>query len=96
MILEEIDGDVKVILKGQPLTLGSPVEDKDFSLVTVTGKGKVIFRVDPSTTVEAKGVEAESAATPTPAPVEIKLTAESTVKAVEAPVKVTNKEPAAE
>ena len=92
MILEEIDGDVKVILKGQPLTLGSPIEDKDFSLVTVTGKGKVIFRVDPSTTVEAKGVEAESA----PAPAEIQLTAESTVKAVEAPVKVASKAPAAE
>ena len=104
MILEEINGDVKVILKGQPLTIGSTVEDTDYSLIKVFGDGKATFRIDPSCTVDVKGVKilVATAAEPAPeltiepAPVELTLTAESTVKAVEAPVKVASKAPAAE
>ena len=58
MILEEIDGDVKVILNGKTLTIGDSVEDHQYALVAVLGKGKATFRVDPSCTVQTKGVEA--------------------------------------
>jgi hypothetical protein len=58
MILEEIDGDVKVILNGKTLTIGDSVEDHQYALVAVLGKGKATFRVDPSCTIETKGVEA--------------------------------------
>jgi hypothetical protein len=98
MILEEINGDVKVIFKGQPLSLGSTVEDADYSLIKVFGEGRATFRIDPSCTVDVKGVEilVATADESAPAPVEIQLTAESTVKAVEAPVKVVSKAPTAE
>ena len=58
MILEEIDGDVKVVLNGKTLAIGDNVEDHQYALVAVLGKGKATFRVDPSCTIETKGVEA--------------------------------------
>ena len=95
MILEEIEGTVSVMYAGKTLSVGDSAEDYSKG-VFVVGSGKAIFRIDPCATFEIKGVEAESAAAPAPAPVEIQLTAESTVKAVEAPVKVASKAPAAE
>lgn len=59
MILEEIDGDVKVVLKGKTLAVGDSIEDSDYALVSVIGKGKATFRVDSSCTVDCKGVVAE-------------------------------------
>ena len=58
MILEEIDGDVKVVLNGKSLAIGDSIEDHQYALVAVLGKGKATFRVDPSCTIETKGVEA--------------------------------------
>ena len=99
MILEEIEGTVSVMYAGKTLSVGDSAEDYSKG-VFVVGSGKAIFRIDPCATFEIKGVEAESAAAPAPAPapapVEIQLTAESTVKAVEAPVKVASKAPATE
>ena len=57
MILEEIDGDVKVVLNGKSLSVNDSIEDAQWPLVAVLGKGKATFRVDPSCTVEVKGVE---------------------------------------
>ena len=57
MILEEIDGDVKVVLNGKTLAIGDSIEDHQYALVAVLGKGKATFRVDPSCTIETKGVE---------------------------------------
>jgi hypothetical protein len=56
MILEEIDGDVKVVLNGKALSINDSIEDAQWPLVAVLGKGKATFRVDPSCTVEVKGV----------------------------------------
>ena len=56
MILEEIDGDVKVVLNGKSLSVNDSIEDAQWPLVAVLGKGKATFRVDPSCTVEIKGV----------------------------------------
>jgi len=56
MILEEIDGDVKVVLNGKALSVNDSIEDGQWPLVAVLGKGKATFRVDPSCTVEIKGV----------------------------------------
>ena len=101
MILEEIEGSVSIMYAGKTLSVGDFAEDYSKG-VFVVGSGKAIFRVDPNATFEIKGVEAENAPVaapapaPAPAPVELTLFAESTVKAVEAPVKVTSKEPAAE
>lgn len=58
MILEEIDGDVKVVLNGKTLAIGDSIENHQYALVAVLGKGKATFRVDPSCTIETKGVEA--------------------------------------
>lgn len=83
MILEEIDGDVKVVLNGKPLTVGSEIADAQYPLVSVIGKGKATFRVDPSCTLEVKGVEVAVEETPAPAPAPVK--AAPAVKAVPAP-----------
>ena len=56
MILEEIDGDVKVVLNGKALSINDSIEDGQWPLVAVLGKGKATFRVDPSCTAEVKGV----------------------------------------
>ena len=110
MILEEIDGDVKLSLRGQALAIGSTIADHDYPLVSIVGNGKATFRVDPSCTVELKAAkvaayEADEGAltqaqvaqvvASTPAPKEIQITAESTVNAVETAVKVASKESAA-
>ena len=69
MILEEIDGDVKVVLNGKTLAIGDSIEDHQYALVAVLGKGKATFRVDPSCTVQTKGVEtAVEAVAPKPIP----------------------------
>ena len=111
MILEEIDGDVKLSLRGQALSVGSTIADHDYALVSIVGNGKATFRIDPSCTVELKAVNVaaypadEGALTETqvaqivatePVAQQLEVTAESTVKAVEAPVKVSSKKPAAE
>jgi len=57
MILEEISGDVKVSLNGKALAIGATIEDNEYASVTVIGTGKATFRVDPSCTIERKGVE---------------------------------------
>ena len=58
MILEEIDGDVRVSLNGKVLAIGDTIEDSEYSLVSVIGVGKATFRVDPSCTIDCKAVEA--------------------------------------
>lgn len=71
MILEEIDGDVKVVLNGKTLAIGDSVQDHQYALIAVLGKGKATFRVDPSCTVEVKGVAVvveEAAPAPKAAP----------------------------
>ena len=84
MILEEIDGDVKVILNGKALAVNGSIEDSQWPLVAVIGKGKATFRVDPSCTIEVKGVVAvaEDAA-----PVPVKAAAKA-AKAEAAPAVV--------
>jgi len=57
MILEEIDGDVKVVLNGKNLTIGDTIEDNQYPLVAVIGTGKATFRVDANCTVETKGAK---------------------------------------
>jgi hypothetical protein len=89
MILEETSGNVTVTLEGKQVAVGTYFEDSMLPSVSVIGSGKATFRVDSSCTIDVKGVEEA-------APVELKITAESTVKAVEAPVKTTVKAPAAE
>jgi hypothetical protein len=58
MILEETIGQIKVMLEGRstPLNIGDTFEDAQYSLVTVFGSGVATFRVDPSSTVEKRGV----------------------------------------
>ena len=57
MILEEINGDVKVTLGGKPLEVGTTFDDCDYTSVVVVGDGKATFRIDGSCTVDRKGVE---------------------------------------
>ena len=110
MILEEIDGDVKLSLRGQALSVGSTIADHDYALVSIVGNGKATFRVDPSCTIELKATTVaaykadDNALTETqvaqvvasaPVPRQIEITAESTVNAVETAVKVSSKESAA-
>jgi hypothetical protein len=88
MILEEIDGDVKVVLNGKALVVGDSIEDSQWSFVAVMGKGKAMFRIDPSCTVEVKGVEAaiEEASAPVPKTVpKAAPVAERVTPAVETP-----------
>jgi hypothetical protein len=97
MILEEIDGDVKVVLNGKTLIVGSRIEDSQWPLVGVVGKGKATFRVDPSCTVEVRGVAApveNISPAPAPAPalvsvVEAAPVAERVTPAMETPGKAT-------
>jgi hypothetical protein len=76
MILEQIDGNVKVVLNGNTLAIGANIEDSQWPLVSVLGVGKATFRVDPNCTVERMGVKATVeeptlAPVPTPAPAPI-------------------------
>jgi len=95
MILEEIDGDVKVVLNGKALAVGDTIEDSQHPLVAVIGKGKATFRVDPSCTVEIKGVEAVAEAAAAPAPV-VEKPAPKAAKPAPAPEPAPVEKPAAE
>ena len=69
MILEEIDGNVSVVLNGKNLAVGDSIEDSQYGIISVLGKGKAIFRASPNTTAEIKGKEISvQEITPTPAP----------------------------
>ena len=69
MILEEITGDARVVLNGNTLSVGSIIEDSQYPLVSVIGKGTASFRVDPNCTVDVKGVAIpQETVTPIPAP----------------------------
>ena len=68
MILEQIDGDVKVVLNGRTLVVGDTIEDSQYPLIAALGKGKATFRVDANCTVERKGVEAVAQEIPAPTP----------------------------
>jgi hypothetical protein len=91
MILEEIDGDVKVVLNGKTLAIGDSIQDGHWPLVGVLGKGKATFRVDPSCTIEIKGVTivveetAAPAVKPTPTP---KAEAAPVVEVVPPPMEI--------
>ena len=67
MILEEIEGSVRIMYAGKTLSVGDSADDYSKG-VFVVGKGKAIFRVDSSSTFEVKGIEAENAPVPAPAP----------------------------
>ena len=88
MILEEIEGNVRITYAGKTLSIGDSADDYSKG-VFVVGAGKAIFRIDPNATFEVKGIEAESyteaAPAPTPAPVEAAPVAERVTPPVEAP-----------
>ena len=67
MILEEIEGSVRIMYAGKTLSIGDSADDYSKG-VFVVGAGKAIFRVDSSSTFEIKGIEAENAPTPEPIP----------------------------
>jgi len=99
MILEEIIGDVVASIvreNGQAATLaiGDYFSEHERSSLSVTGKGKVVVRVDANCTVEVRGVEAPVAEAPveTPAPVAKPAKAAKAAPAEPAPVET----PAAE
>jgi hypothetical protein len=95
MILEEIEGSVTVTYAGKTLSVGDSADDYSKG-VFVVGAGKAIFRVDPSSTFEVKGVQGESysEAASIPAPVvEAAPVVEVVSAPMEAPVEVTE-EPA--
>jgi hypothetical protein len=95
MILEEIEGSVSVTYAGKTLSVGDSADDYSKG-VFVVGAGKAIFRVDPSSTFEVKGVQGESysEAASIPAPVvEAAPVVEVVPAPLEAPVEVTE-EPA--
>jgi len=76
MILEQIEGNVTVILNGKTLTIGNSFDECDYSTVIVSGTGKAIFRIDPSCTVERVAVEdatpiSVNVVTPTPTPISV-------------------------
>jgi hypothetical protein len=95
MILEEITGDVRVVLNGNTLSVGSIIEDSQYPLVSVIGKGTASFRVDPNCTVDVKGVDIPKevpapVAAPVPVPkVEAAPVAERVTPAMETPGKAT-------
>jgi len=68
MILEELEGNVKVTFAGKTLSVGDSADDYSKG-VLVIGTGKAIFRLDPSATFEVKGVETVVEEKPTTVPV---------------------------
>jgi len=95
MILEEIEGSVRIMYAGKTLSVGDSADDYSKG-VFVVGAGKAIFRVDSSSTFEVKGVQGESysEAASIPAPVvEAAPVVEVVSAPMEAPVEVTE-EPA--
>jgi hypothetical protein len=90
MILEQIEGDVKVVLNGKHLAIGDSIEDSQWPLVSVLGVGKATFRVDPNCTVERVGVKAIVEKTaPAPKPIEAAPVVERITPVVETPDKDT-------
>jgi hypothetical protein len=97
MILEEINGDVRVVLNGRTLAVGDSIEDSQYSLVAVLGVGKAMFRVSPNTTTELKGTkEPVIENTPPPPPPTPKVEAAPVVErvppAMETPSETTEEE----
>ena len=91
MILEEIEGSVSIMYAGKTLSVGDFADDYSKG-VFVVGAGKAIFRVDPSSTFEIKGIAAETDSAPAPviAPVvEAAPVAELVPAPVETPSEVT-------
>jgi len=68
MILENITGEVKVTIGNKTIAVGDTIEDAQYPSVSVVGKGKAVFRVDPNSTIERYGVKSEAVAEPKPAP----------------------------
>ena len=94
MILEEIEGSVRIMYAGKVLSVGDSADDYSKG-VFVVGAGKAIFRVDPSSTFEIKGVEGESyseaapAPAPAPAPTKAAPVVEVVTSAAETPGEIT-------
>ena len=87
MILEEIEGSVRIMYAGKVLSVGDSADDYSKG-VFVVGTGKAIFRVDSNSTFEIKGIEAENAPVlaPAPAPVATKVEAAPVVERVTPPM----------
>lgn len=87
MILEEIEGSVRIMYAGKVLSVGDSADDYSKG-VFVVGTGKAIFRVDSNSTFEIKGVEGESysEAAPIPAPAPTKAEAAPVVERVTPPM----------
>jgi hypothetical protein len=85
MILEEIEGSVSVTYAGKTLSVGDSADDYSKG-VFVIGAGKAIFRVDPSSTFEVKGVQAESYSEAAPIPAPVVVEAAPVVEVVSPPV----------
>jgi len=92
MILENITGEVKVTIGNKTIAVGDTIEDAQYPSVSVVGKGKAVFRVDPNSTIERYGVKSEAVAEPKPAP----APAPKTAAPVEPPAPVTEAAPTTE
>ena len=71
MILEQIEGNVKVTFAGKTLVVGDTADDYS-KAISVVGAGKAVFRVDPNCTLEINGAMPETFApvsAPAPTPV---------------------------
>jgi hypothetical protein len=95
MILEEIEGSVKVTFAGKTLSIGDSADDYS-KAVLVIGTGKAIFRLDPSSTFEVKGVEVVVEETPAPAPAPAPAPVEAAPVAERIPEPVETPSPVAE
>ena len=101
MILEEIDGDVKVFIKtgtgSTELTVGQEINPAEAAAIYVVGVGKATVRVDSNCTYELKGkVWEEPPVVPVPEP-EITETApvfQPAPEPVETPAETPAEEPA--
>ena len=92
MILENITGEVKVTIGNKTIAVGDTIEDAQYPSVSVVGKGKAVFRVDPNSTIERYGVKSEAVAEPKPAP----APAPKAAAPVEPPAPVTEAAPTTE
>jgi len=92
MILENITGEVKVTIGNKTIAVGDTIEDAQYPSVSVVGKGKAVFRVDPNSTIERYGVKSEAVAEPKPAP----APAPKAAAPVETPAPVTEAAPTTE
>lgn len=94
MILENITGEVKVTIGNKTIAVGDTIEDAQYPSVSVIGKGKAVFRVDPNSTIERYGVKSEAVAEPKPAPAP--APAPKAAAPVEPPAPVTEAAPTTE